>query len=140
MIPAHISLSDVKKWAEAKSLVHLGIELTDIGPDYICGTMPVDHRTQQPFGILHGGMSVVLAESLGSIASYLIVKESGKIAVGLEVNANHVSSVKEGIVKGRATLVHAGSKTHIWDIRITSDQDKLVCISRLTIAIIDKKI
>lgn len=139
MIPTHISLTDVKKWAEAKSLLHLGIELTEIGPDYICGTMPVDHRTQQPFGILHGGMSVVLAESLGSIASYLMVKASGKIAVGLEVNANHVSSVKEGFVKGRANLVHAGAKTHVWDIRITSDKDKLVCISRLTIAILDKK-
>ncbi|MDB5255594.1 MAG: hypothetical protein JWM14_289 [Chitinophagaceae bacterium] len=139
MIPAHISLSGVKKWCEVNAIAYLGIEITEIGTDYICGTMPVDHRTQQPVGILHGGMSVVLAESLGSIASNLIVEESGKVAVGLEVNANHVSSVKEGLVKGRATLVHAGSKTHIWDIRITNDKDKLVCISRLTIAILDKK-
>jgi 1,4-dihydroxy-2-naphthoyl-CoA hydrolase len=139
MIPAHISLPGVKKWCEVNSIAHLGIEITEIGSDYICGTMPVDYRTQQPVGILHGGMSVVLAESLGSIASNLIVEESGKVCVGLEVNANHVSSVKEGIVKGRATLVHEGAKTHIWDIRITSDQDKLVCISRLTIAVLDKK-
>lgn len=139
MIPAHISLSGVKKWCEVNSIAHLGIEITEIGADYICGTMPVDHRTQQPVGILHGGMSVVLAESLGSIASNLIVEEWGKVAVGLEVNANHISSVKEGLVTGRATLVHAGSKTHVWDIRITSDKNKLVCISRLTIAILDKK-
>jgi 1,4-dihydroxy-2-naphthoyl-CoA hydrolase len=139
MIPAHISLPGVKKWCEVNSIAHLGIEITEIGSDYICGIMPVDHRTQQPVGILHGGMSVVLAESLGSIASNLIVEESGKVCVGLEINANHISSVKEGIVKGRATLVHEGAKTHIWDIRITSDQDKLVCISRLTIAVLDKK-
>lgn len=139
MIPAHISLSCVKKWCEVNSIAYLGIEITELGSDYICGTMPVDHRTQQPVGILHGGMSVVLAESLGSIASNLIVEASGKVAVGLEVNANHISSVKEGFVKGRATLVHAGSKTHVWDIRITNEKDKLVCISRLTIAILDKK-
>jgi 1,4-dihydroxy-2-naphthoyl-CoA hydrolase len=139
MIPAHISLSGVKKWCEVNSIAHLGIEITEIGRDYICGTLPVDHRTWQPAGILHGGMSVVLAESLGSIASNLMVEESGKICVGLEVNANHISSVKEGYVKGKATLVHAGSKTHVWDIRITSDKDKLVCISRLTIAVLDKK-
>jgi 1,4-dihydroxy-2-naphthoyl-CoA hydrolase len=138
MIPAHISLSSVKKWCEVNSLAHLGIEITEIGSDYICGTMPVDQRTHQPFGILHGGMSVVLAESLGSIGSNLIVQEAGKIAVGLEVNANHVSSVKEGLVTGKATLVHSGSQTHIWDIRITTEKNKLVCISRLTIAILNK--
>jgi 1,4-dihydroxy-2-naphthoyl-CoA hydrolase len=139
MIPAHISLPDVKKWCEVNALLHLGIELTDIGSNYLCGSMPVDHRTTQPAGILHGGLSVVLAESLGSIASNLIVQEQGKICVGLEVNANHISSVKEGKVYGKATLVHAGSKTHVWDIRITQENEKLVCISRLTMAVLDKK-
>ncbi len=139
MIPSHISVADVKKWCEVNALLHLGIEITEIGSDYICGTMPVDHRTMQPAGILHGGLSVVLAESLGSIASNFIVREQGQICVGLEVNANHISSVKEGIVKGKATLVHKGAKTHVWDIRITTEDGKLVCISRLTMAVLDKK-
>lgn len=139
MIPAHISLPEVKKWCEVNALLHLGIELTEIGPDYICGSMPVDHRTMQPAGILHGGLSVVLAESLGSIASNLMVDGQGKMCVGLEVNANHIAPVKEGKVWGKATLVHAGSKTHVWDIRITRENGKLVCISRLTMAVLDKK-
>ncbi len=139
MIPAHISLSEVKKWCEVNALLHLGIELTEIGPDYICGSMPVDHRTMQPAGILHGGLSVVLAESLGSIASNLIVDGQDKICVGLEISANHISSVKEGKVLGKAILVHAGAKTHVWDIRITRENGKLVCISRLTMAVLDKK-
>lgn len=139
MIPAHISLPEVKKWCEVNALTHLGIEITDIGTDYICGKMPVDHRTMQPVGILHGGLSVVLAESLGSIASNLIVDGQQKMCVGLEVNANHISSVHEGYVLGKAQLVHAGSKTHVWDIRITKENGKLVCISRLTIAVLDKK-
>jgi len=139
MIPAHISLPDVKKWCEVNALLHVGIEITDIGPDYISGSMPVDHRTMQPAGILHGGLSVVLAESLGSIASNLIVQAEGKICVGLEINANHIASAKEGKVLGTAKLLHAGAKTHVWDIRITKENGKLVCISRLTMAVLDKK-
>jgi 1,4-dihydroxy-2-naphthoyl-CoA hydrolase len=100
--------------------------------------MPVDHRTVQPFGILHGGASVVLAETLGSMASFLCIKEAGKQhAVGLEINANHIRSVKEGFVYGRVTPIHIGRSTHIWDIKITNEENKLVCISRLTVAIVD---
>lgn len=139
MIPTHISLPDVKKWCEVNALSHLGIEITELGANYICGKMPVDHRTMQPAGLLHGGLSVVLAESLGSIASNLIVQEQGKICVGLEINANHISSATDGYVIGKATLVHAGSKTHVWEIRITKENGKLVCISRLTMAVLNKK-
>ncbi len=116
----------------------LGIEFTEIGEDFITARMPVDHRTHQPFGILHGGASVVLAESLGSVASLLCLADPIKQrAVGVEINANHIRSVKEGWVYGRATPLHIGRTTHVWDIRITNEEDKLVCVSRLTIAVIN---
>ncbi|GAB2770078.1 hotdog fold thioesterase [Rhabdobacter roseus] len=117
---------------------HLGIEYLEIGADYILARMPVDHRTRQPFGILHGGASVVLAESLGSVASFLCLDDpQTQRAVGLEINANHLRSVKEGYVYGQVTPIHVGRTTHIWDIRITNEANKLVCVSRLTIAIIE---
>ncbi len=117
---------------------HLGIEITAIGDDYVCGKMPVDYRTHQPFGILHGGASVVLAESLGSVGANLAVDMNLYRCVGLEINANHVRSVRDGFVLGKATLSHAGKTTQIWDIRITDEAGKLVCISRLTIAVLAK--
>ncbi len=117
---------------------HLGIEFTEVGDDYIVARMPVDARTHQPFGILHGGASVVLAETLGSIASFLCLKDPSKqTAVGLEINANHMRSVKSGFVFGKVTPIHIGRSTQIWDIRITNEENKLVCISRLTVAIVD---
>ena len=117
---------------------HLGIEFTEIGDDYIVARMPVDWRTHQPFGILHGGASVVLAETLGSIASFLCLKDPAKQhAVGLEINANHIRSVKTGFVYGKVTPIHVGRSTQVWDIRITNEENKLVCISRLTCAIVD---
>ncbi|WP_460981274.1 hotdog fold thioesterase [Spirosoma fluminis] len=116
---------------------HLGIEFTEAGEGYLTGRMPVDKRTHQPFGILHGGASVVLAESLGSVASFMLLDDPTKQrAVGLEINANHIRSVKSGWVYGRCTPIHIGRTTHIWDIRITDEDNKLVCISRLTVAII----
>ncbi|WP_040006413.1 hotdog fold thioesterase [Fibrisoma limi] len=116
---------------------HLGIEFTEAGEGYLIARMPVDARTHQPFGILHGGASVVLAESLGSVASYMMLPDPTKQqAVGLEINANHIRSVREGWVYGRVTPIHIGRTTHVWDIRITDEQGRLVCISRLTIAII----
>lgn len=116
----------------------LGIEFTEIGDDFVTARMPVDHRTHQIFGILHGGASVVLAETLGSVASMLALPDPEKQhAVGLEINANHVRSVKEGWVYGRVTPLHVGRTTHVWDIRITNEAGKLVCVSRLTVAIID---
>lgn len=116
----------------------LGIEFMEIGDDFVTARMPVDHRTHQIFGILHGGASVVLAETLGSVASMLALPDPEKQrAVGLEINANHIRSVKEGWVYGRVTPLHVGRTTHVWDIRITNEADKLVCVSRLTVAIID---
>jgi len=116
----------------------LGIEFTKIGDDFIEGTMPVDERTRQPAGILHGGASVVLAETLGSIASYMLIDPEKYVAVGLEVNANHLRPVKSGLVKGMCTPIHIGAKTHIWDIKLFNDRGKMSCISRLTVAVINK--
>ncbi|MCX2472975.1 hotdog fold thioesterase [Pedobacter sp. MC2016-05] len=116
----------------------LGIEFTKIGDDFIEGTMPVDERTHQPAGILHGGASVVLAETLGSIASYMLIDPEKYVAVGLEVNANHLRPLKSGLVKGMCTPIHIGAKTHIWDIKLFNDRGKMSCISRLTVAVINK--
>jgi 1,4-dihydroxy-2-naphthoyl-CoA hydrolase len=116
----------------------LGIEFTEIGEDFIKGTMPVDERTHQPAGILHGGASVVLAETLGSIASYMCIDPEKYLAVGLEVNANHLRPVKSGLVTGICKVIHHGGKTHIWDIKLYDDRGKMSCISRLTVAIINK--
>lgn len=115
----------------------LGIEVTELGNDYLVGTMPVDHRTKQPMGLLHGGASVVLAESLGSIAGNLVVKVGEQAVVGLDINANHVKSARSGVVTGVAKPLHIGGRTQIWEIKITNEQDELVCISRLTLAVID---
>jgi 1,4-dihydroxy-2-naphthoyl-CoA hydrolase len=117
----------------------LGIKIVEVGNDYIKATMPVDHRTRQPFGILHGGASVVLAESLGSFASYLVIKSEDRIGAGIEVNANHLRSVREGIVTGIARPIHLGNQIHVWEIKIHNEKNKLICISRLTVAIIDRK-
>ncbi|MDX2190156.1 MAG: PaaI family thioesterase [Bacteroidota bacterium] len=117
----------------------LGIEYTEIGPNYICGKMPVDDRTKQPMGLLHGGASMVLAESLGSIASNLIVDNSTEYCVGLEINGNHIKSATSGYVYGKATIIHKGKKTHVWNIEIKNEASELVCISRLTVAVINKK-
>jgi 1,4-dihydroxy-2-naphthoyl-CoA hydrolase len=117
----------------------LGIRFTEIGDNYIKASMPVDHRTHQPFGILHGGASVVLAESLGSRASYLCLRSKDHIAVGVEINANHLKSVSEGEVTGLVKPIQLGRQLHVWEIRIYNSQEKLVCISRLTVAIVPKR-
>ncbi|WP_457270854.1 hotdog fold thioesterase [Pedobacter sp. UYEF25] len=114
----------------------LDIVFTEIGVDFLVATMPVDQRNHQPAGILHGGASVVLAESLGSVASFMCIDPEKYVPVGLEVNANHLRPVKSGLVRGVCTKVHIGAKTHIWDIRIYNDRGKMSCISRLTVAII----
>ena len=122
---------------QAKNTIgeHLGIEITEIGDDFISASMPVDHRTKQPFGILHGGASVVLAETLGSIAGNLASDEDS-VCVGLEVNANHLKKVSEGKVNAIAKPIHIGRSTQVWDIRIQNEADEAVCISRLTVAVI----
>ncbi len=120
----------------ADMVTHLGIEFTEVGDHSLSARMPVDDRTRQPMGLLHGGASVVLAETLGSMAGFLMLPE-GKACVGLEINANHIRSVRDGYVTGKATPLHIGKNTHVWDIRIHDDQQRLVCVSRLTLAVID---
>ncbi len=134
-----ITISELNKLVPNTIAEQLGIEFTEVGSDFISGKMPVDRRTHQPMGLLHGGASVVLAETLGSVGSYLCVDAAKYVCVGLEINANHVKGVKEGYVYGTATLLHAGKKTHIWAIHITNDRKELVCVSRLTMAVLDKK-
>lgn len=116
----------------------IGIVFTEITEDSISARMPVNERTHQPYGILHGGASVVLAESLGSVASNMIIDSDKFIGVGLEVNANHLRPVKSGFVTGICKPIHIGGKTHVWDIRLFDDRGKMNCISRLTVAIIPK--
>ncbi len=117
----------------------LGIEFCEIGPDFLKAKMPVDHRTRQPYGLLHGGASVALAETLGSVASALVVDHTRYMCVGLEINANHIRSVREGFVTGTCTPVHLGRSTHVWDIRLHDERGKLTCISRLTVAILTRE-
>lgn len=114
---------------------HLGIEWEELGPDYIVASMPVDHRTKQPYGLLHGGASVALAETLGSVGAALSVDASRFIAVGMEINANHIRSAREGRVIGTARPIHRGASSQVWEIRIEDEHHKLICISRLTVAI-----
>ena len=118
---------------------HLGIEWVEIGDDYLVARMPVDDRTRQPYGLLHGGASCVLAESIGSIASALVVDHDRFACVGLEINANHVKSASEGYVTATARPLHLGANTHVWDIRILNETQQLVCVSRLTVAVIPRK-
>jgi 1,4-dihydroxy-2-naphthoyl-CoA hydrolase len=116
---------------------HLDIRLTELGDDYLRGTMPVDERTRQPFGLLHGGASVALAESLGSVASNLCL-DSGKFyAVGQQISANHLRSARSGRVAGTARALHLGSRTHVWDIQLEDESGRLTCVSRLTMAVLD---
>ncbi len=134
-----VLLEELAAYVPGTLLEQVGIELTEITADSLSARMPVDHRTIQPAGLLHGGASVVLAESLGSIASALVVDQSKFNCVGLEINANHIRSKREGWVYGTASSIHIGQKTHIWEIRIVDENQKLVCISRLTVAVLPKK-
>lgn len=132
------TLDDLQKFIPNTILEHIGIEITELTENSVSGKMPVDRRTIQPAGILHGGSSVVLAESLGSIASVLVINQEKYNCVGLEINANHIRPVSKGFVYGTATPIHIGGKTHIWEIKIVNEQQKLVCISRLTMALLPK--
>lgn len=118
---------------------HLGIRMTDLGTDSLSGSMPVDHRTRQPYGLLHGGASVALAETLGSVAANLCIDNATHIAVGLEINANHLLAATHGHVHGTATAVHIGRSTQVWDIRIHDDQGRPTCVSRLTMAVVPRR-
>ncbi len=119
---------------------HLGIEFTEIGADYLIARMPVDHRTIQPMGLLHGGASVSLAETLGSVASVVVQKDPfEKAVVGVEINANHLKSAKDGYVYGKVSPIKLGKRLHIWNIEIKDTDDNKICISRLTTMLIERK-
>jgi 1,4-dihydroxy-2-naphthoyl-CoA hydrolase len=118
---------------------HLGMEWVEIGNDYLKMSMPVDERTKQPYGLLHGGASCALAETVGSVASALVINPDKFICVGLEINANHIRGVREGLVIATATRLHLGASTHVWDIKIHDENSKLVCVSRLTVSILAKR-
>lgn len=134
-----LSLEDLATLGKGTMGEYIGIEFTEVGETYIKATMPVDYRTIQPYGLLHGGASCVLAETVGSIASALVIDQKKFICVGLEINANHIRSARSGVVTARATPFHLGKTTHVWDIRIADTNDQLVCVSRLTVAILEKR-
>jgi 1,4-dihydroxy-2-naphthoyl-CoA hydrolase len=131
-----IDLARINGWSRGTMMETLDIRFTEAGDDWIRGTMPVDHRTQQPFGLLHGGASVVLAETLGSTAALLTLDVEKEIAVGLDINANHIRGVRGGVVTGTAKAVHLGRTTQVWEMRIEDEGGKLVCLSRLTMAVV----
>lgn len=134
LTPAHLASMGKGNMGE-----HLGMEFTEIGPDYIKATIPVDHRTKQPYGLLHGGASVALAETLGSVGAAMVVDHTEYICVGQEINANHLRSVRSGVVTGTAKPIHIGSSSQVWEIKIHDERDHLVCISRLTVAVLKRK-
>jgi 1,4-dihydroxy-2-naphthoyl-CoA hydrolase len=135
---APFTLDEIQQYSRGTMDDHLDIQFTEIGPDYLRATMPVDRRTVQPFGLLHGGASVVLAESLGSVAAQHCVDLAKFSCVGVEINANHVRSVRSGRVTGTARPLHVGKRVQVWDIRIEDEQGRLSCISRLTVSVLDK--
>ena len=132
----NFTLENLNQLCSNSAVSHLGIEISAFGEDWIEATMPVDHRTTQPFGLLHGGISVALAETIGSLAGYLAIEEN-KIAVGLDINAHHLRSVKQGIVIAKATPISLNRNIHVWQIDIRDEQDKLCCVSRLTLSILN---
>jgi 1,4-dihydroxy-2-naphthoyl-CoA hydrolase len=139
MFRADASVELLKERSQNTLMTHLGMEILEVGTDYIKAKMPVDHRTVQPLRLLHGGASAAFAESLGSMASFLTIDEETQYCLGLEINANHLRAVPEtGWVYGYVHPLHAGRKTQVWEIRISNEAGKLVCISRLTVMVIDK--
>ncbi len=134
-----LALEELGNYMPSTMAEHLGMEWVELGPDFLKLRMPVDHRTHQPYGILHGGASCALAETVGSVASHLMIDNDRFICVGLEINANHVRSVKQGFIIATASPLHVGKTTHVWDIKIHDEGGKLVCISRLTVAVLEKK-
>lgn len=135
-----VNLEQLNQMNKGTILEQIGIEFTEIGEDYLQAKMPVDHRTVQPMGILHGGASVVLSESIGSSASFLCIENIGKqTAVGVEVNANHLRSAREGYVIGEARPIRIGRTLHVWNIEIKDEAGRMICVSRLTMAVIDRR-
>ncbi len=118
---------------------YIGIRFSEVGDNFLKATMPVDHRTKQPYGLLHGGASVTLAETLGSVAAALVIDPDKFICVGQEINANHLRSAKSGLVTGITHPIHIGATSQVWEIKIYEETGKMICISRITVAILKKK-
>jgi 1,4-dihydroxy-2-naphthoyl-CoA hydrolase len=134
------TLEGINALTEGNMLGHLGIQVIEIGKDFMIAKMPVDHRTHQPLGLLHGGASVALAESMGSFASVLMIEDISKhVPVGVSINANHLRSVKDGFVYAKVTPIKIGRSIHVWSIEITDDRKRLICTSRLTVMIVEKR-
>ena len=131
------TLDEIQSYSRGSMVEHLDLRFTEIGPDYLRGTLPVDGRTTQPFGRLHGGASVVLAETLGSVAASHCVDLERFHCVGLEINANHVRAARSGRVTGTARPVHLGRQSQVWEVRLEDEAGKLTCVSRLTISVLD---
>jgi 1,4-dihydroxy-2-naphthoyl-CoA hydrolase len=134
-----LSVEKLKPLGRNTMAEYLGIEWVEVGKDFLKAKMPVDHRTIQPYGLLHGGSSCVLAETLGSVGSAMVVDHSAFYCVGLEINANHIRSAREGFVTGVAMPLHLGRATHVWDIKIYDEKEKLICVSRLTVAVLKRQ-
>ena len=132
------TLEQIEAFQKNTMTDQLGIKITDYGNNYICGKMPVDHRTKQPYGLLHGGASVAFAETLGSIGAGMQIDYNNQSVVGVEINASHLKSIKKGWVYGRAQPLRVGKTIQVWDINITDKDDNLICVSRLTLAVIKK--
>jgi len=139
MFRSEVSLETVNARHKDTMVDHLGIEIIEVGEDYMVAKMPVDHRTKQPLGLLHGGASLALAETLGSVAANCVIDLEKQYCVGLEINANHIKSAKSGYVYGTTKPIHLGRKTHVWEIKIRNEAKQLTCISRITMAVIEKK-
>ena len=133
------TVQDLQNWNDHTAAARLGIEFLELGDSWVSARMPVDSRTVQPFGILHGGASVLLAETIGSCAAMLAVAEENAYCVGLDINANHIRSVSKGWVTGTARPFHIGRSTQVWEIRIVDEDNKLICVSRLTMAVVRRK-
>ena len=133
------TLEQIEAFQKNTMTDQLGIKITDYGNNYICGKMPVDHRTKQPYGLLHGGASVAFAETLGSIGAGMQIDYNNQSVVGIEINASHLKSIKKGWVYGRAQPLRVGKTIQVWDISITDKGDNLICVSRLTLAVIKKR-
>jgi len=131
------TLEELEQLSRGSMQEHLDIRFTEIGPDYVRATMPVDSRTQQPFGLLHGGASVTLAETLGSVAANCCIDSERFFAVGQEINANHLRPVLSGRVTGTARPIHRGARSQVWEIRIEDEKGRLTCISRLTMSVVE---
>ncbi len=136
---SEFSLEKLTSMSAGTMAEYLGIEWVEVGENFLKAKMPVDHRTKQPYGLLHGGASCVLAETIGSVASALVIDQSKAYCVGLEINANHIRSAKSGFVTGVATPLHLGASTHVWDIKIYDEREKMVCVSRLTVAVLKRQ-